>query len=57
MARPKNGHRRAASLVARGSALVLGLRDALAARGARNIARQFHKLDRTSRFDWDDLSP
>jgi hypothetical protein len=57
MARPKNGHRRAASLVARGSALVLELRDALAARGARNIARQFHKLDRTSRFDWDDLSP
>jgi hypothetical protein len=55
MARPNESRGRAASLIARGSALVLGLRDAIAARGARNVARQRHKLDKESKFDWGDL--
>jgi hypothetical protein len=52
-AHEKDGRR--ASLIQRGSALVLGLRDALAAHGARTIARQRQRLDKQSRFDWSDL--
>jgi hypothetical protein len=55
MARPNEYHGRAASFFARSGAFVAGLRDAIAARGARNIARQHHKLDKKSKFDWGDL--
>jgi hypothetical protein len=43
------------ALLQRGSKLIVGLGDALAARGANNIARQFHRLDRRSGFDELDL--
>jgi hypothetical protein len=33
------------------SSVLVGMGDALAARGADNIARQFHRLDLRSRFD------
>ncbi|MEQ1771071.1 MAG: hypothetical protein ABL879_14655 [Devosia sp.] len=42
-------------LVQRGIGWIVAQRDALAARGADNIARQFHRLDRRSRFDDLDL--
>jgi hypothetical protein len=45
---------RKASLIERSGAFVLGLRNALAAHGAKNIARQRHKLDNKS-FEWGDL--
>jgi hypothetical protein len=55
MTRAREKEDRSASLIERGTTLVVRLRDAFAAHGARNIARQLHKLDRQSRFDWSDL--
>lgn len=44
------------ALVRRSTTLFAGLRDGLAAAGANNIARQYHRLDRRSRFeDWSEL--
>src|SRR4051812_35636179 len=42
------GGRPLEALLQRGSRLIVGLGDALAAHGADNIARQFHRLDRRS---------
>ena len=39
------------ALLHHGSTLLVGMGEALAARGADNIARQFHRLDLRSRFD------